>query len=294
MAVRRKSNWYIYLLAFVITLAFVIMVIFTFQWFLFPEKSEEAGLTSNGELSADFSPTSDYNFNLMMMLSETSDETPGLFMISAYNAVDSTLTFIPISAGISVGLEGRTLPNVYAAQGGEGVISAVADAVGVTCDAFVKFDRNSFVELVSSVGNIDYSVPKTVIIHDGTIVDTINAGKQLFTAEKAFRYIMLAESDESESYHFSLIADLLSELINQNYLYIDSSLLDTYAMIVLNSPETNLTAEDYQNRKAALLNTIMYANSPAEYYVPYGEYADGGFYIAENSITTIRQKAGLE
>ncbi len=56
MAVRRKSNWYIYLLAFVVTTAFVIMVIFTFRWYLFPERTREVGLNSAGELSESFTP----------------------------------------------------------------------------------------------------------------------------------------------------------------------------------------------------------------------------------------------
>lgn len=296
MAVRRKSNWYIYLLAFAITMAFVIMVIFTFRWYLFPEKTEETGITSAGELSETFSPKPEHNMNIMVMMSDGAQDSPELFVLAAYNAVESRLTYIPVPKGISVSTEGRTLPNVYAAQGGEGVIDAFNTVTGVECHAYIKMDRLSFVDLVSSFGNAQYDVPKTVIINDGLEIDTINAGEQLFTAEMAYRYIMLADFDDSESYRFNLIGDLLAEMVNQNYLYADSSLLDTYAQLLMNCPETNVTQEFYNSRKAALLNTLMYGSSPAEYYVPYGEYSEDGegFLISENSVTTIRQKAGLE
>lgn len=65
MTVHRKSNWYVYLLAFGITAAFVIMAIFAFKWYLFPENTEDVGINKNGELTDDFHPTDDYNFNLV-------------------------------------------------------------------------------------------------------------------------------------------------------------------------------------------------------------------------------------
>ena len=64
--------------------------------------------------------------------------------------------------------------------------------------------------------------------------------------------------------------------------------------MIVNSAETNLTEQLYKAHKAALLNTVQYGVQPAEFYIPYGEYTDdGGFKIAENSIISIKQKAGL-
>ncbi len=295
MAVRRKSNWYIYLLAFCISLAFVLMVIFTFRWFLFPEKSEPAGLTSSGELTGDFQPTAEHDFTLLAMVSDGADELPTLYMIAAYNAVESRLTFMPLPAGVSITAEGRDLRNIYEAKGGEGVIKAIESSCSVKCDKYVKLDRHSFTDLVTAFGNVQYDVKDTLLIPDGTEVETLNAGEHLFSPQTVFRYVMLADFGDGESYRYNMICDLISALVNQNSSYTDSSLLDTYAGLLLRAPDTNLTEEDYTARKAALLNTVIYAVNPAEYYIPYGEFTDdGAFNIAENSIISMQQKTGQD
>ena len=199
------------------------------------------------------------------------------------------------SAGISLSAEGASLADLYMSHGGDGVVSAVERQTGVRCSSYVMFDRASFISFATAYGNVSINVPRTLIIPDGAEAETINAGSTLFTSEMLFRYIMLADFEEGESYRFNMVGEILSEMINQNITATDSSLLDTYAGLIINAPDTNITAEKYNAHKAALLNTIRYAGSPAEYYVPYGEYNDnGGFIISDNSVTTIKQKAGVE
>lgn len=295
MSVRRKSNWYIYFIAFGITVAFVIMAIITFKDYLFSEPAEPVGITSAGTLSEDFQPTAEYNFNLMLMMSDSSTDSPTLFVVAAYNAVDSRVTFIPVPNGISIGTEERNLSNVYAAQGGQGVIDAFKNITGVGCSAYVKLDRTSFCDLITVFGNVEYDVSQTIMITDGREIDAINAGEQLLSAERTYRYIMLAEFDEGESYRFNVVGDLLAALFNQNYVAVDGSLLDTIIQMIMTEGETNITSEAYNSKKAALLNTIAYGHSPAEYYVPYGVYGDNdAFEISENSVTTIKQKTGQD
>lgn len=292
MAVKRKSNWYIYLIAFGITLAMIIMAIFSFRNFLFQE-SEQTGLTDNGSLSDNFVPDKSMNLSVLTMISDGDNQMPELYIIASYNAVDNRLTFIPVTNGITLKGFGRTLPNIYAAQGGAGACKAVSDELGISLDGFIRFSRKSLVDFITTFGNVEYDVPKTMVIEDGNVVEPINSGRQIFTAEKAFRYIMFAEFEEGESYRFNMICSLLIELVNQNVTYIDSSLLDVYAAHIMNNAETNITEERYRASKAAMLNTVQYGINPAEYYVPYGEYTDdGGFTISENSVTTIRQKSG--
>ncbi|MCM1164949.1 MAG: LCP family protein [Lachnospiraceae bacterium] len=295
MTVHRKSNWYVYLLAFGITAVFVVMAIMAFKWYLFPDNTQEVGAGNNGELTEDFRPTSEHNFNVMAMLSDSPNDAPDLFMLIEYNAVDSRLIYVPIPAGISVGKEERTLPNIYAAQGGAGVVKAVESVIGVPCDCFIKMDRSSFCDLITAFGNVEYSVKKTIIVKDGTESETFNAGARLITGESVFRLMMIADFEEGESFRFNCVGELMSELINQNFRDVNTSLMDTYYQMIIDNAETNLTEILYRSRKAALLNTIEYGSNPGEFYIPYGEYTeDGGFAISENSVISIRQRAGLE
>ena len=294
MAVRRRSNWYIYFISFGIALVFAIAAIFAFRWYLFPEDSNPVGMTPTGELSENFRPTSEHNFTALAMLADSESDIPSLFMMIEYEAVDNRITFVPLPNGISMPGEGRTLPNVYAAQGGGKVIEAIEAEVGVRCDFYVKMDRSGFLELVSIFGNVTYDVPKTFLISDKSVVETVNAGAQRLTAETMFRLMMLADYTDGESYRFNCIGNMLSELINQNYRDKTSSLLDSYYGIITANSDNNFTEQIYKAHKAALINTSEYGVSPAEYYIPYGEYGDdGSFVISANSVITIQQKAGL-
>lgn len=293
MSVKRKSNWYIYFIAFGITIAFVVVAIFAFRWYLFPDKTESAGITDNGELADDFKPTSAHNFVMLSMLSDAASDNPDLFTMISYNAVDNEVCLIPLPSGLSVELTGSTLSSIYFSDGGEAVVKAVEEAVGVKCGSFVKMDREAFVSLVTAFGNVEYDVGKTTIINDGNTVETINSGEQLFTAEKLFGYIMKADFSDELS-RLNSVADILSELINQNFRNLDSSILDVYYNMIFDECDTNITDEQYKSRKPALLNTVEYGNQPVGYYIPYGEYTeDGGFRISENSIVSIKQRTGL-
>ncbi len=296
MYVRRKSNWYIYFIAFGVTVVFVFVAIFAFKWYLFPSDTQNTGLNKDtGELAEDFKPTAEHSFNVMAMLSEGVTDSPDFFFVVEYNALENNVAFVPIPVGISMESEGRTLSNVYAAQGGIQVARAVEKEIGIKCDCYVKMDRQSFDDLLTAFGNVEYSLPKTIMVKEGEKTYTINSGRQSLTSDEIYQLIIKAEYDEGESYKFKLAGDIFSELVNQNYHSIDSTLLDSYFNMILKNGETNLTEEKYKAHKAALLNTVEYGVSPAEFYVPYGEYSDdGGFTIADTSVITIKQKAGLE
>lgn len=295
MTVHRKSNWYIYLLAFGITAVFVVMAIMAFRWYLFPENTDQVDLNKNGELTKDFKPTAEYNFNLITMLSDGESDNPELFVLVTYNAVDSRLVFIPMPVGISIEKDERTLSNIYAAQGGKGVVSAIENIFGFRCDCYIKLDRRGFNDIVTSFGNIEYNVQNTLIVKDGLDIETFNAGARMLTAESVYRLMMKADFQEGESYRFNIVGDLLSETINQNFRELDTSMLDTLFNQLIDVAETDLTESLYRSKKAALLNSIEYGVNPGEYYVPYGDYTDdGAFKVAETSMISVRQRAGVE
>ena len=294
MAVKRKSNWYIYFISFAIAMIFAIAAIFAFRWYLFPEDSNPVGLDKSGELTDGGRPTSELNFNMLAMLADRDSDIPSLFMLIEYNAVENRITIVPLPGGISMSGEGRTLPNVYAVQGGSKAAQAVEKAVGVPVEFYVKMDRMGFITLLSSFGNLNYDFVRTLTIEDNGISETVNAGSQRLTVETLFRLVMLADYGEGESYRFNMIGSMLSDLINQNYRAVDGSLLDSYFRIITENSETDLNDKIFKTHKAALINTVAYGVQPAEYYIPYGEYGeDGSFVISENSIMTIQQRAGL-
>ncbi|MCH5207319.1 MAG: LCP family protein [Oscillospiraceae bacterium] len=294
MAVKRKSNWYIYFTAFGITIAFVVVAVVAFRWYLFPEEKTQTGVDSNSGLTENYRPTEADNFNTLFMLSRGASDNPELFLLIEYNAVENRIVLIPLSSGISVKSKGMTLTDIYGTLGGQGIVDVVEDITGVECESYAMFDQNVFTDIVQSFGNVKYNVPKTVIITDEINAEIINAGDKLFSAEALFRYIMQADFGEGELYRFNIIGDILSSLINQNFRELDSARLSSFFSSIISDCETNANSQEFSSHLASFLYLVDYGSSPAEYYIPYGEYtADGGFDISDNSIITIKQKAGL-
>lgn len=294
MYVRRKSNWYIYFIAFGITAVFVVVAIFAFKWYLFPTNTQNTGVNKvTGDPMEDFTPTAEHSFRLLTMVSEGENDIPEFFFLAEYNAPENRITFVPLPNGISVSGAGRSLPNIYVAQGGAEVVKAVENAVDISVRHYVKMDKEHFEDLFTTFGNVEYEFTKTMIVKYGADTKTFNAGRRLMSSEDFYKLMVKAEYDEGEAYRYKVAGELLSELINQNYRQANATRLDAYFNMLLKC-ETNLTEDIYKGYKAALLNTVEYGSSPAEFYIPYGEYTDdGGFAIAENSIITIKYKAGV-
>ncbi len=294
MSVKRKSNWYIYFIAFGITLIFAFAAIVAFKWFLFPDDETPAFVDSNGQLSENYIPTVKDNFNTVVILSDDSYANPDLFMLCEFNAAENRFVFIPLASGISIGSKGVDLRNIYTAQGADGVVNTITDITGVSCEGYVVFGESAFTDIVQSFGNVMYKVPKTIIISDDRNAETINAGDKLFSADTLYAYIMRANFTEGETYRFNIVGDILSELINQNYRDLDSGRLEMLYNSIIGKCNTNLNSANFSTHKAALLYMIQNGVSPAEFYVPFGEYTDdGGFVVSDNSLITIKQKAGI-
>lgn len=296
MSVRRKSNWYVYFISFGIAMAFAIAAIIAFRWYLFPEDSRPTGMTAS-DIEEKFKPTAEHNFCSVIMIGDKPSANPELFLLIEFSAVENRIAVVTLPNGISIPTEGRSLPNICAAQGEGKVVSVLENILDLTCDSYIRVDRRGFISLVSILGNVDYDVFKTMIIYDGTEAETLNVGTHRLAAESIFRLAMLAEYPEGESYRFSSIGQMFADLINQNYRTFDQNFMDSFFNAVVDEAQTtDLTKDKYNKYRPALKYTFNYASSsPVEYYVPYGEYtADGGFIINDNSKITIRQRAGLE
>ena len=249
-------------------MAFAIAAIFAFKWYLFPENTSRTGLTPAGGIPEDYKPTAADSFNIMTMLSDGVSDSPELFIMVEYDAVERRAAFVLLPNGISVPDEGRTLPNVYAAQGAGKIVSVIENITGVHCDSYIKLDRRGFVDLITVFGNVNYEVLRSLIIRDGIDVETLNVGTHRLDAESMFRLALLAKYDEGESYRFNCTGQMLAELVNQNFRTVDESLLDSYFKIISENAETDLTEQKYKEHKATLLDTIKYGVNPGEYYVP--------------------------
>lgn len=290
MAVKRRSNWYIYLITIVITGVILSIVVLAMHNYIFPTANGGNALVDNtgtNNQGSSFKPDNTYNFTLLFMLGEEKGGIPDYFMTVTYLAEDSVVVCIPFTSNTLVGE--NTLKNTYESKGSTGVISAIKQETGLTCDKYVKFDKDTFVAFIDAVGNVEVSIPKdlTYANVESNTLTTFKAGSQIFSGINLYNYLTFPDYNEGDDYRNVVHSTCISAFINQNLRYTTENLLQNYIGLIINDTDTNINIDDFTKKKQAILYTATTGTNPAEYYIPYGDKSGDKFVIADASKKTI-------
>lgn len=314
MKVKRKSNWYIYVITLIIS--FVVLGFFVSSIWdsLFPtEKDAESAYSVN---NADYRPSDKIRLTAVIMLSEMKAGTPDYYMLANYRPRDEAVVFIPLPENMKVTYNGNTgsLYEMYDNLGAEAVLGGIKETTGVECEHYVKFDRLSFIDFVDLTGSVYVNIPadvtekkietylETEIIEvDGEEQEVTRqvkkqvekiifpSGAQQFDGETLYNYITY-DFGKGADYQLAVIGSAVMNMVNRNFRDLSSTELQGYAEKIISSTDTGFMFSDYVEFQPVFQYTTENSINPCEYYIPYGE-ADGGYFIlAENSASTIRDR----
>lgn len=293
MSVRRKSNWYIYVITFIITAALLSLVVWKIWDYLFPAKET---VTTSVSGITDFRPDATNNMTVLLMLSEEKAAIPEYYMLVSYRPKDEVISLVPLRADTYTtegGVSGN-LMQIYQQNGSQGVMYAMENLVGVKCDFYVKFDKAAFVEFANIAGTVSVNVPYTLTDPETGDLD-FASGAQILDGEQLYKYITYKNFTEGVEYTSVVLGSTISAMINQNFRNLTTTDLQTFANQIINNADTDFEFDDYTTRQQAFLYTTENSYNPAEYYVPYGDYDENGYFIlADNSASTIRDRMGIE
>ena len=317
MKIRRKSNWYIYVITLIISFALLGFFVSSIWDSLFPtEKDAQSAYSVN---NADFRPSADIKVNILIMLSEMKAGVPDYYMLASYTPRYDSVVFIPLPENTRVSYKGNTgsLYEMYSNLGAEAVMGGVEETIGFKCEDYIKFDRLSFIDFVDLTGNVYVNIPvdvtesrietylETEIIEvDGEqqevtkqvkkpVEDIIfPAGAQYFDGETLYSYITY-DFGKGEDYAMAVQGAAAMNLINRNFRDLSSTQLQSYAEKIISSTDTGFMFSDYVNYQPVLQYTTENSINPCEYYIPYGETDGGYFVLNSNSIQTIKDRCGI-
>lgn len=286
---RRRSNWYIYLITFVISGALLSFAVWMMWDVLFPTSSQPV-MSSSGAL--DYRPDASYNKTMLLMLSENTGGVPEHYMMMNYRPRDEIIVLVPLNPNIlaTVANQEKRLSEHYSDSGAEGVIYAVESAFGVLCDYYVKFDEDAFVNFIDLAGIAPVAIPYTLDDENYFFL----AGEHDFDGQTLYDYITYPDFNEGEDYRSVVIGSAISKFINKNSLNLTVTQMQSLFNSIINNTDTNLDFSVFTSNQSAYLYTTQNSPNLAVYYVPYGEHLDNGtFRVSENSILTIRDRFGL-
>jgi len=317
MKVRRKSNWYIYVITLIISFALLGFFVSSIWDSLFPtEKDADSAYSVN---NADFRPSADIKMNFIVMLAEMKAGVPDYYMLASYTPRSESVVFVPLPENTRVNYKGNTgsLYEMYSNLGAEAVAGAVTETLGFECSNYIKFDRLSFIDFVDLTGEVYVNIPadikesrietfleSEIIEVDGEeqeVTKTVKkkvediifpAGAQYFDGETLYSYITY-DFGKGVDYTLAVQGAAAMNMLNRNFRDLSSTELQSYAEKIINSTETGFMFSDYVEYQPVLQYTTENSINPCEYYIPYGENEGGYFILNPNSVQTIKDRCGI-
>ena len=282
---RRKSNWYIYLISFAAAAAIAVMGLSIFWDVIFPkrESSNYSGIRTD-------IPDASNNIKILFMLSEEKAGAPNRYLLMSYQPADEAVICIPIRSDMEAVVGGRrgTLSQLYSDGGVQTILYAIEGTMGVKCDSYVKFDRDSFVSMIDSIGKVTVSCAYDVLAADGSV--QFESGSHSMNGTNLYTYISYDNPAYGDDYQSLVLGSAAVSIFNSNLHGLSATVIQSYFTKLMNTTDNNLTLEDYTKRQQAFLFTSVESYNPGQYYIPYGEKSDGAFILSNNSKTTILER----
>ena len=279
---RRKSNWYIYFITFAVASAIAAMILSIFWDVIFPERE-----TYNYSGVSGYTPDASNNMKILFMLSEEKAGAPDRYLLMSYQPADETIICIPIRSDMEavVGNRRGTLSQLYSDGGVQTIMYAVEGTMGVKCDSYVKFDRDSFVSMMDTLGRVSVSCAYDVLAADGSVL--FEAGNHQMNGTNLYTYINYDNPAYGDDYQSLVLGSAAVSVFNSNLHGLSATVIQSYFTKLMNTTDNNLKLEDYTKRQQAFLFTSVESYNPGQYYIPYGDIEGGAFKLADSSKTTI-------
>ncbi len=287
---KRRSNWYIYLLTFLITgvIVFIVSQALLSSFYESQKKTENTGNEYSGTV---FRPDASYNFTMLISISKDAGDIPLQYMTLTYRGDTSSVILMPYLADSFV--DGKTLTNHYKNGKEEAVMTALSNATKIKISKYITFSEDTMSEFFDLCGNTTLNVPKK-LQHENKETNTltiIESGTQTFTGDQLYAYITFPDFGVSDTqYPCKVTAMAMCDFLNQNFRKLAITPFDQYAHFIINFTNTNLEEKDYEQKKQAIAYSFNNSDEICDYYVPYGEITGDGFKISDDSLNSIYKR----
>lgn len=294
--IKRKSNWYIYVITFVVTGVIIALVSSILLNSFYESQKNDATVNVSQAQGTAFTPDSSYNFSVLLTLSADNDTVPEKYMTLTYLAVDNTFIIMPYLPSTELG--GKTLKQICSDSGETEVAKQLSEKTGLSINKYIRFTKSTFTELLDMVGNTTLTIPSEIKYENkkDNTVTIINQGTQIFTAEQMYTYLTLPDYGiKDDLYPCKVSATSVSSFIDQNFIGTGEKTLAEYIDFIVNFTNTNIEQGDYDSKSKAIAYTLSQTKSSVtDYYIPYGEKSGDNYVIDDNSWKSAKQAVGTE
>jgi anionic cell wall polymer biosynthesis LytR-Cps2A-Psr (LCP) family protein len=268
---KRKSNWYIYIITFFVTLALLSFTVWSLWDYIRPQSRQASNMGS-----VNYVPSASDELNVLFMLGSDTNHVPEYYMLIHYKPHQGEIWCIPFRANTKVVSGGTetTLAETYNRYGALSTAEAVGSLIGKTVKKYVYLSEQAFTGFMDLTGSIYLNIPYTIT--DDTF--TIEAGSQLLSGKDTYQYISYKDHPNGEIYQYTVQAQVVTAIINQNMMGLTASTMQKYFSYLSENTITNFSFQDYTKHQQAFAYTTQNSRSPASYYIPNGEITPSGIF----------------
>lgn len=282
---KKKSNWYVYLLAFIFTIG-----IFTFALIMIYQMMTEKDIDGNKQTDqGEFVVDETHNINFLSAISNTSGDAPHTYIIVSYKALDNEINIMSLPSDLKV--ETGTLTQVFNNSGINGVINAINSTIGINIDKYIHSKKLEFTNAYDSLGTLELTVttPVTFTSSDSGEKKLLDTGINFLNGSQLYDYLAQVRRENNSYEYMRVSGSAFAEILNGKAK--DTKISDIEAIFrrILTTADSNMKTTDLDYRKLAVVDTLEQTATPIVYYVPNGDYdGDSAFVISENSKISIQ------
>ena len=154
---KRRSNWYIYVITFVVTGLLLILVSSILLKSFYDSQDKDATVNVSQNQTAIFTPDSTYDFSVLVTLSADNDKTPDKYMTITYIAKNNTFVLMPYLPNAVID-GGNTIKQICEQSGEAEVAKLLSSKTGLSINKYIRFTKSTLTELFDMVGNTTLTV----------------------------------------------------------------------------------------------------------------------------------------
>ena len=243
-------------------------------------------LGNDGELSEPIARnitevTYEDSHTILLILDTPEEKCSSTFVMMRSVPKEKKLLFVGIPANTIAVVDGKqaSLKESYDRGGAASAVSFSEQVLGVDIDRYMTFDSEAFLKACDIMGGVSYVVNIDAFGFAEPGTEQFLNGQQIQTL---ITYSMYENGEEQRAYTASSV---LAAMVNQADGQRIAEMFDINFNTIINMVDSNVTAVDYKNRKAAIKYMFERGTSIARFRIMTGTSSEGEF-IPDKSFST--------
>ena len=215
----------------------------------------EENIVDKTPADAYYSPQEQDSLNVLIVASDEAG-VPYSFFLTRLDVLRGEIPVAAFTPQTAVHYAGApsTLAEVYAKNGAKAVKQALSEALGVDVQRYLAFKGDALAKALDTIGNVEYDLKTPLEYKTATGVTNLSAGRQLLDGTRFYDILRfaLAAAPASEQ-NATASAELLAHYINSRLSAVLEPNADKIFSEVINLADSDISFEDYDSRKEALV-----------------------------------------